>query len=87
MKKSSQSLGFCIRTRQYAPLCHLAEETRHRKKLTNPPPRPLPRPDDNCRYRYVDLDTVLSKYNLAKDYNEEAFLIIFNPMRLSREKF
>ena len=22
-------------------------------------------------YRYVDLDTVLSKYNLAKDYNEE----------------
>ncbi len=46
---------------QYAPLCHLAEETRHRKKLTNPPPN----------YRYVDLDTVLSKYNLAKDYNEE----------------
>lgn len=22
-------------------------------------------------YRYVDLDTILSKYNLAKDYNEE----------------
>ena len=22
-------------------------------------------------YRYVDLDTVLSRYNLAKDYNEE----------------
>ena len=22
-------------------------------------------------YRYVDLDSVLSKYNLAKDYNEE----------------
>lgn len=27
--------------------------------------QPLP------NYRYVDLDTVLSKYNLAKDYNEE----------------
>ena len=23
-------------------------------------------------YRYVDLDTILSRYNLAKDYNEEA---------------
>lgn len=26
---------------------------------------------DLPNYRYVDLDTVLSKYNLAKDYNEE----------------
>lgn len=27
--------------------------------------------DNLPNYRYVDLDTVLSKYNLAKDYNEE----------------
>lgn len=26
---------------------------------------------DLPNYRYVDIDTVLSKYNLAKDYNEE----------------
>lgn len=27
--------------------------------------------DNLPNYRYVDLDTILSKYNLAKDYNEE----------------
>ena len=29
------------------------------------------KPSDLPNYRYVDLDSVLSKYNLAKDYNEE----------------
>lgn len=29
------------------------------------------KPGSLPNYRYVDLDTVLSKYNLAKDYNEE----------------
>lgn len=34
-------------------------------KKTSKPVHELP------NYRYVDVDTVLSKYNLAKDYNEE----------------
>lgn len=38
-----------------------AAKTTTAKKLEAPLPN----------YRYVDLDTVLSKYNLAKDYNEE----------------
>ena len=43
-------------------------------------------------YRYVDLDTILSRYNLAKDYNEEMlrmqlkrFIIICT--RIAREHF
>lgn len=35
------------------------------KKETKKPAEELP------NYRYVDLDTLLDKYNLAKDYNEE----------------
>lgn len=35
------------------------------KKAASTPAHLLP------NYRYVDVDTVLSKYNLAKDYNEE----------------
>ncbi len=40
-----------------------------------PAPKKVEKKADQARqlpnYRYVDLDTVLSRYNLAKDYNEE----------------
>lgn len=44
------------------------------EKEVNPAPQAVPTTQETQilpNYRYVDLDTVLSKYNLAKDYNEE----------------
>lgn len=32
---------------------------------------PAANPEELPNYRYVDLDTILSNYNLAKDYNED----------------
>lgn len=37
-------------------------------------------------YRYVDLDTLLSKYNLAKDYNEEMMRLQSNLESTARQK-
>ncbi len=37
-------------------------------------------------YRYVDLDTLLSKYNLAKDYNEEMMRLQSNFESTARQK-
>lgn len=37
-------------------------------------------------YRYVDLDTILSKYNLAKDYNEEMLRMQTNFENVGRQK-
>ncbi len=35
------------------------------------PAKKVEKAEDLPNYRYVDLDTLLAKYNLAKDYNEE----------------
>lgn len=37
-------------------------------------------------YRYVDLDTLLSRYNLAKDYNEEMMRLQSNFESTARQK-
>ena len=46
-----------------------------KKEEAKPAAKKVEKKADHARqlpnYRYVDLDTVLSRYNLAKDYNEE----------------
>lgn len=52
-----------------AASCSESQEKKPATHKNNTPAAKVEAPLPN--YRYVDLDTILSKYNLAKDYNEE----------------
>ena len=53
-------------------LSSCSDSTKEEKKTAAPAKKTAVAPEETLpNYRYVDLDTLLSKYNLAKDYNEE----------------
>ena len=53
-------------------LSSCSDSTKEEKKAAAPAKKTAVAPEETLpNYRYVDLDTLLSKYNLAKDYNEE----------------
>lgn len=57
-----------------------ADTTVKKTVADNKPKRDLP------NFRYVDVDTVLSRYNLAKDYNEEMLRMQNNFESTARQK-
>ena len=68
MKKSFFSVLMCAAALALLGACSQKEADQKDNKAAKAPTastKVLP------NYRYVDIDTILDKYNLSKDYNEE----------------